>query len=123
MIKELLDTPWVSPVIAAVIAAALAVLVHYLGAIVLRRVTRSMTVLNSMLVHIRRPALFLLPLIAIALVWQASPDDLHLIDKIRHFNGLLVIAEDGSVDKYDMPFPTYNEALWSAKAAAEFDAE
>jgi hypothetical protein len=33
------------------------------------------------------------------------------------------IAEDGSVDKYDIPFPTYNEALWSAKAAAEFDAE
>ncbi|WP_395406618.1 hypothetical protein ACHMW6_08085 [Pseudoduganella sp. UC29_106] len=33
------------------------------------------------------------------------------------------IAEDGSVDKYDIPFPTYNEALWSAKAAAEFAAE
>jgi len=33
------------------------------------------------------------------------------------------IAEDGSVDRYDIPFPSYKEALWSAKAAAEFDAE
>ena len=92
MIKDLLDNPWISPIVAAVIAVALAVLAHYLGGLVLRRVTRSMTVLNSMLIHIRRPALFLLPLIAMALVWQASPDDLHLIDKVRHLNGLLVIA-------------------------------
>ncbi|MBO9646887.1 MAG: mechanosensitive ion channel family protein [Variovorax sp.] len=92
MIKEILGEPWVSPIVAAFIAALLALLVHYLGAFVLRRVTRSMPVLNSMLAHIRRPALFLLPLIAMELVWQASPDDLRLIEKIRHFNGLLVIA-------------------------------
>lgn len=30
------------------------------------------------------------------------------------------VAEDGSVDSYDIPFPSYNEALWAAKAAAEF---
>ena len=92
MIKDLLDNPWVSPIVAAIITASLALLVHYLGGLVLRRVTRSMPVLNSMLARIRRPALFLLPLIAMQLVWQASPDDLPLIDKIRHFNGLLVIA-------------------------------
>lgn len=33
------------------------------------------------------------------------------------------IGEDGSVERYDIPFATYNEALWSAKAAAEFDAQ
>ena len=30
------------------------------------------------------------------------------------------VAMDGSVDTYDMPYPSYNEALWAAKAAAEF---
>jgi hypothetical protein len=30
------------------------------------------------------------------------------------------IAEDGSIDDYDIPYPSYLEALWAAKAAAEF---
>ncbi len=30
------------------------------------------------------------------------------------------IDADGSVDTYDAPYRTYNEALWAAKAAAEF---
>ena len=30
------------------------------------------------------------------------------------------IAQDGSIDSYDIPYPSYQEALWAAKAAAEF---
>ncbi len=30
------------------------------------------------------------------------------------------VAQDGSIDSYDLPYPSYNEALWAAKAAAEF---
>lgn len=30
------------------------------------------------------------------------------------------VADDGHIDSYDIPFGTYNEALWAAKAAAEF---
>lgn len=30
------------------------------------------------------------------------------------------IGEDGSVDSYDEAYPTYNQALWAAKAAAEY---
>lgn len=30
------------------------------------------------------------------------------------------VGEDGRSDTYDEPFPTYNQALWAAKAAAEF---
>lgn len=30
------------------------------------------------------------------------------------------IGEDGEVDSYDVPYPSYLEALWAAKAAAEF---
>lgn len=30
------------------------------------------------------------------------------------------VSEDGSVESYDEPYPTYNQALWAAKAAAEY---
>lgn len=30
------------------------------------------------------------------------------------------VAADGAIDCYDIPYRTYNEALWAAKAAAEF---
>lgn len=33
------------------------------------------------------------------------------------------IGDDGEIESYDTPFENYNQALWSAKAAAEFAAE
>jgi hypothetical protein len=33
---------------------------------------------------------------------------------------LKFVGEDGHIECYDQPYPSYNEALWSAKAAAEF---
>lgn len=33
------------------------------------------------------------------------------------------VGQNGEVDSYDAPFQTYNKALWTAKAAAEFEAE
>ena len=30
------------------------------------------------------------------------------------------VGASGQVDCYGIPYPSYNEALWSAKAAAEF---
>jgi hypothetical protein len=33
---------------------------------------------------------------------------------------LKFVGEGGHVDCYGEPYPSYNEALWSAKAAAEF---
>lgn len=30
------------------------------------------------------------------------------------------VGEGGRVDSYDIPYGSYNEALWAAKAAAEF---
>ena len=33
------------------------------------------------------------------------------------------VGEDGAIEGYDMPFETYNKALWAAKAAAEFEAD
>jgi hypothetical protein len=30
------------------------------------------------------------------------------------------VDSEGAIDSYDMPYPSYNEALWAAKAAAEY---
>lgn len=30
------------------------------------------------------------------------------------------VDADGAIDSYDLPYASYNEALWAAKAAAEF---
>ena len=36
---------------------------------------------------------------------------------------LYFVDEDGHVDGYDSPFASHAEALWAAKAAAEFSAQ
>lgn len=36
---------------------------------------------------------------------------------------LYFVDEDGKVDGYDSPFASHDEALWAAKAAAEFSAQ
>lgn len=33
------------------------------------------------------------------------------------------VGEDGQSDGYDAPFDSYNKAMWTAKAAAEFSAQ
>jgi hypothetical protein len=30
------------------------------------------------------------------------------------------VGDNGQIDAYDQPYPSYKEALWAAKAAAEF---
>jgi small-conductance mechanosensitive channel len=40
----------------------------------------------------RSPARWVLPLVALQMVWQAAPDELHFIGSVRHLNGLLLIA-------------------------------
>jgi hypothetical protein len=53
---------------------------------------------------------------------QCGPGDIALVQDAdgwwTHF-----IGKDGAIDSYDAPFATYNKALWTAKAAAEFEAE
>lgn len=54
-----------------------------------------------------------------SIVAHCAPDDIALLQDDSgwwvHF-----VAEDGSSDTYDAAFASYNEALWAAKAAAEF---
>ena len=92
MVKELLANPWFGPLVAALIAVPLALMIYRVGGMVLERVTRSVPALHTMLLSIKLPAKVVLPLVALQLVWQAAPEDLRFIGNVRHLNGLLLIA-------------------------------
>ncbi len=53
---------------------------------------------------------------------QCRPGDIAIVEEDNGW-WTFFIGEDGTIDKYDEPFVTYNQALWAAKAAAEFAAE
>ena len=93
MTKDMLfGHPWFAPCLSALIAIAVALVVHRVAGMVLRRVTRHTPALHAMLVNIDSVAQLVLPLIALQMVWQAAPDDLRFVDSVRHLNGLLLIA-------------------------------
>ena len=93
MTKEaLFSHPWFGPLLAALIAIPLALLVHRIGGIVLRRITRGAPVVLSVVQAIDAPAKLLLPLIALQVVWQGVPDSVRFIANVRHLNGLLLIV-------------------------------
>ncbi|MBU1441963.1 MAG: mechanosensitive ion channel family protein [Gammaproteobacteria bacterium] len=91
-LQSLLSHPWFDDLLAAVIAAPLALLVHFLGGMLLRRVTRSAPKLQRTLINIQAPSRLVLPLAALQMVWQAGEDNLHMMGTVRHVNGLLLIA-------------------------------
>ena len=85
------DSTW-SVLLAAGLAVGVALLLHRLGGLVLMRVTRNMPIANAVARRCWRPAAYVLALLALVLVWEAAPDKLLLIDKVRRFNGLLLLA-------------------------------
>lgn len=85
-------SPWLAASLAASLAVLGALVVHRIGSLVLLRAARSAIVLTAVLQACRRAAMFVLPLVALQVVWQASPQDLRYIDNIRHLNGLLLIG-------------------------------
>jgi small-conductance mechanosensitive channel len=92
MTQEILDHPWLGTWIAVFIAVPLALLVHRIGGMVLRRITRPVPTVHSVVLSCYAPARLVLPLIAMLLVFQGAPDDLRFIGTVRHLNGLLLIA-------------------------------
>ncbi|MDP9991859.1 small-conductance mechanosensitive channel [Variovorax boronicumulans] len=92
MTREILAHPWFGTWLAAVVAVPLALLVHRIGGLVLRRITRPAPAVHAMVVNCQPPARLVLPLAALLLIFQAAPDDLRFIASVRHLNGLLLIA-------------------------------
>lgn len=93
MLAELLrQDPWMVTASLALAAVVAALIVHRVAGAVLRRATRGAPLLNTMVLAVERPAGAALPLLALQLVWQLAPNHLHLIDNVRHLNGLLLIA-------------------------------
>jgi small-conductance mechanosensitive channel len=92
MTREILAHPWFGTWLAVLIAVPLALLVHRIGGLVLRRITRPAPAVHAMVVNCQSPGRLVLPLVALLLVFQAAPDDLRFIASVRHLNGLLLIA-------------------------------
>jgi len=86
--------PWVTTLLAALVAAAIALTLHHVGRAVLRRIVRRehALVFSAMLERTQRSAGFAAPLLALQLVWTGAPDTLESIGVVRHLNGLMLIA-------------------------------
>lgn len=92
MIQEILAHPWFGTWVAILVAIPLALLVHRIGGLVLKRITRPAPAVHAMVLNCNAPARLVLPLAALLLIFQAAPEDLRFIGSVRHFNGLLLIA-------------------------------
>jgi small-conductance mechanosensitive channel len=82
---------WLPLIGVAVAAVVAALLVHGLGRPVLLRVLRSTKLLQAVARRIDHPTLFLMPLMALQVVWQGAPNNLVSIGLVRHTNGILLI--------------------------------
>lgn len=84
--------PWLSTLIAALAAVLFTLLVRWLGLTVLKRIARRMLLAQQLISKARAPSLWLMPLLALQSVWTSAPDDLLMINSVRHVNGLLVVV-------------------------------
>ncbi len=53
------------------------------------------------------------------MVEQCRPGDIAILSDAAGW-WIKFVGEGGQVDCYGIPYASYNEALWAAKAAAEF---
>jgi small-conductance mechanosensitive channel len=94
MLSELFGHQWVTTLVAALLAASVAIGLHYAARAVLRKLVHRerSVILSAMLERTQRSAGFAAPLIALQLVWAGAPNNLEAIEVVRHANGLLLIA-------------------------------
>ena len=76
----------------ALLAVALALIVHRVGAAIVWRLTRHLPISSVVAQRIWRPTRLLLPVLALQGIWHAAPDGFPLIALLRHANGLLLLA-------------------------------
>ena len=76
----------------ALLAVALALIVHRVGGALIWRLTRQLPISSVVAERIWRPARLALPVLALQGIWHAAPDTFPLIAPLRHANGLLLLA-------------------------------
>ncbi len=84
--------PWLLTLLMAAATVGLALAVHAVGRLVLKRLARHSTLLTAVLDACAAPAGVALPLLGLQLLWQAAADDLAGISSVRHANGVLLLA-------------------------------
>ncbi|MFT4192113.1 MAG: mechanosensitive ion channel, partial [Comamonas sp.] len=65
---------------------------HVVAHSVIKRATRRHTLMHQVVRRAKKPAAWLLPLVALQAVWHGAPDDLAAIDGMRHYGGLALIG-------------------------------
>lgn len=83
---------WWQPAAWGVAAVLAALLAYRITRPIALRITRNSPVLQAVVGRLDGALHWLLPFVALQLVWQAVPDTLAGIDGVRHFNGVLLIA-------------------------------
>ena len=91
MTPDLLDDWWRAAA-AGALAVAVGLIAYYAARPIVARVTRRSRVLGAVLVRMHTPLRWVLPLIALQLVWQAVPESLAGIEAVRQVNEVLLIA-------------------------------
>ncbi|WBY01445.1 mechanosensitive ion channel [Ramlibacter tataouinensis] len=92
LIDALWRDHWVATALLALAAVVVALVAHHVLTRLLRRATRGAPIVHSVLVHCESAAGAAFPLLALQPVWQLAPNTLHLIESVRHVNGVLLIA-------------------------------
>jgi small-conductance mechanosensitive channel len=86
------NSPWFSTAVAALLAVLAALVVHAIGRAVMLSVVRFSVLLGAVVRRIDQPAAFVLPVLALQVVWHGADDGLRGITALRHWNGVLLIA-------------------------------
>lgn len=86
------DNPWLATLLAAVIGISLALVIHMLASVGVRRIVRLSPLFQALFRCIRQPTRMVFVLFALQFVWSAAPDDLRLLSAVTRVTGLLMIA-------------------------------
>ncbi|KAF1047902.1 mechanosensitive ion channel family protein [Xylophilus sp.] len=91
-VEALLTHSWSGILAAAALALAASQVAYRVGRLLLGRMTQHTRMGQAVVGAIAQPAQWVLPLVALQLVWQGAPEGLRFIGNVRHLTGLLLIG-------------------------------
>ena len=92
MIELLRKEPWMATALLALVAVVASMIARRIARAALRRVARGNPLLLCTLRATERAGAAAFPMLALLLVWQAAPGDLHYLPTVRHLTALMLIA-------------------------------